>query len=1635
MGWLGEHKVDGAIVLPGSAFVELALAAAAETTADGALEIEHLEILSPVVFEPGAASVLRFDLRNADGTFEIRCRRRLAAESSLVARGRILERTRQSSASAHAWDDSAQPGERLGSIGAHDHQRLAAALGLEYGPAFQRGLSHIVTREDGMQAVLCEAAMLHEGDARYRLHPALLDCCLQGIIDYFRDDIRQGETILRLPVKFGRIRLLEAAPPAKFRLRVTSRTVRELVADFELWSAQGRLVAVLEACRFRVDAMHAGSRRQPASWRTRAVEKPLARGDARPRHDVASAALGRAHRALLAAEVSLRRGEHHRTLLPLLRAYAVSTVHEAFARFFAMHATRAHALVDAPQGVPESARAYFIRLARLLREEALLVREGDAWRLEPCDLPPAESIWRTLLRDHPTMGANLARAAHARERLLAWLEGGACDELPTTDGLDRAGDGASCDGPWHEGMRVALGEVIAEAAQAWTSDAPIRILELAGAAETAFLPGLDASLRTRLECHVAVPAGNGGVETHGPSLEANLAWAAFDPITFELDRCGDSPPQFDVVIATYPLHRAARPVSALAALHERVAPRGLLAAVEDFPDVYLDLVHGACREWWASCDAQEARSAQRDPAVWRSALGGAGFEAVEILVEPASEGAAQGSYLLLAARGVEEREPIAVAAAPGRATWLILAAEGAAEASAARLRRDLRTLGQHVVQGAPASACGAAVAADPLADRAAVDELLTVAAATGALDHVVLIASDEAAAGDPEVPARAAHALGGLLRLVQALGELPRPPRLWLVTRGGALLDDPLDAQECVASAGPESTLEVCDPAHGALWGFARVVMNEMPALACTLIDLPAGAACADAQTAALVDELVRPDGEREVVLRANARWVLRTAAAIGRDATAASRARARLEVAPGDPRNVAWKSLPVADPAAGEVEVAVKASGLNFRDVMLAAGLLPDEAVEGGHAGVSLGLEFAGIVTRVGAGVRGVRPGAAVIGFARHCFASHVVAPAASLFAKPPAWSFEQAAALPVAFLTAHFALHFLARLAPGERVLIHGAAGGVGIAAMQLALAAGADVYATAGSGEKRAFVSLLGARRVFDSRTLDFAEQVRAATGGLGVDVVLNSLTGEAMRRSLGVLRPFGRFLELGKRDFQDNTAVGLRAFRNNIRYFAVDVDQLLGERPRLARRLMGDVMRRLRDAALFPLPYRAYPAKRVAEALRSMRHGRHIGKLVVTMEPAPLPESFTAPRLQLRRDAAWLVVGGLSGFGLRSAQWLAERGAGHLILLGRRGPDTPGAEEAVEELRAAGATVTVVAGDAADADTVRSLVQGIRRDGRPLQGIVHAAMVLADAPIAELDELRLRAVLGPKLQAAWNLHRLTRDLDVEYFVIYSSVTTLLGNPGQANYAAANAALEGLCRLRRSLRLPAHCIRWGPISDTGYLARNAELRHRMEAHLGAAAATAAQALSRLDAILASRSAQTTVFDVNWTVVARRMPAAALPRFAELVDRRAPVNEGATGDSLASLRQMAPDEARARVLAVVTQELAHVLLMDAARIDPVRSLQELGVDSLMAVELALAVERRVGVRLHGMAIAERPTVAGLAAHLVEQLSAASTAPLEGAEGSARELSLLAARHGLDVTPEEVARVSDRLHDAVRSA
>lgn len=871
-----------------------------------------------------------------------------------------------------------------------------------------------------------------------------------------------------------------------------------------------------------------------------------------------------------------------------------------------------------------------------------------------------------------------------------------------------------------------------------------------------------------------------------------------------------------------------------------------------------------------------------------------------------------------------------------------------------------------------AEAAAARVAAKALTDAGAQTSLHIIDGEDG------LTALTAAIVGADVIVALAGAGESGERALSDAIVQRALPA---LATARRALTDTP---PRIIAVSAME------DPASAALDALLAVLRNEAPDLKPLALTLPKGKRSwrkwgADL-AAALPDAVLRQDesGEDRLVITADEGLrSLRLTRTPFPD-----RRKGQLGFKPGVLDSVVWRrdaETPENALASGQISVAVQAAGVNFRDIMFGLGLLPEEAVEAGFAGATVGMEAAGVVQAVAADVTRFKAGDRIVCVAPACFGDHVTTLATAASHIPAGQSFAAAATLPIVTLTAYYSLASLAQLGPNDTILIHGAAGGVGLAAIQYAQHVGARVIATAGTDEKRSLLKLLGVEYISDSRSLTFVDDVRRWTDGKGVDVALNSLAGEAMEATLALMRPFGRFIELGKRDFFENTSIGLRRMRENVSYFAVDADQLLAVRPDEADRLFGEVSTLIADKVFTPLPFRAFEASALPDALKWMQRARHIGKVIVRApENAGAAPPATMP---VRRDGTYLVIGGLEGFGLETAQWLASRGAGRIILASRRGDDAPGAEAAIASLTERGAKAVIARLDVTDARAVNRLIRRIDGKRQPLKGVIHAAALYADGLAAEMSVEQFASVLRAKADGAVALDIATRTLaadgkKLDFMILYSSVTTALGNPGQANYVAANAAVEAIARARKADGLPAMAVAWGPIKDTGALQRNAAVAEHLERYLGRPAMAPQAALNLLDGLWASGEAVPIVLDIDWRSLGGHSLSPA--RFAKVAPAR---DQDGGGDFIALIADLDEADARDVVAEMIAEKVAEVLGMTPDAIDLARPVADLGLDSLMGMELKLGLEERLGVDLPPMLLAEGGSVNRIAEKVLTQL------------------------------------------------
>ena len=550
-----------------------------------------------------------------------------------------------------------------------------------------------------------------------------------------------------------------------------------------------------------------------------------------------------------------------------------------------------------------------------------------------------------------------------------------------------------------------------------------------------------------------------------------------------------------------------------------------------------------------------------------------------------------------------------------------------------------------------------------------------------------------------------------------------------------------------------------------------------------------------------------------------------------------------------------------------------------------------------------------------------------------------------------------------------------------------MHSGLGGVGMAAIQIAQHLGAEVIASAGSPHKRALLATMGVGHVIDSRRGDFAERVMELTGGRGVDVVLNALAAEAIPMGLSCLAEFGRFIEIGKRDIYQNAKLPMWHLRRNASFHVVAMDAVFSGDEELTRELLREIAALVQAGALRPLPFRSFPACRADAAFRLMAAGKHVGKVLLAFAETFVVRKGEPPHkpFAVDPDATYLITGGFGGFGKVLARWLADRGARHLVLSGRQGADTPGAAAFIDELRGMGAETLAVKADAGSPEDVKRLFAEIRAVGCPLKGVFHLAMVIDDALLSELTPERFAAVMKPKALGAWLLHKQTQSMDLDAFVMFSSASSIFGNPGQGNYAAANAFLDSLAHHRRALGLPALAVNWGVLGGEGYVARNEKVAEYL-ARQGTSSLEPAEVVSLLESFLDANATQVASLRIDWgkwrqsfrglqdNPLVERILASGV-EFEE--------SSGQAGDWRVRIEAAEP-EAREEIIVQALQEVVgSVLRVKPESLRPDQPLTDLGLDSLMGVEIENLIETSIGVALPPTSLMRARTIGQIASHI----------------------------------------------------
>ena len=818
-----------------------------------------------------------------------------------------------------------------------------------------------------------------------------------------------------------------------------------------------------------------------------------------------------------------------------------------------------------------------------------------------------------------------------------------------------------------------------------------------------------------------------------------------------------------------------------------------------------------------------------------------------------------------------------------------------------------------------------------------------------------------------------------LLFLVRALSNVRKDIKLVIVTRCAQVVTR------------QETTVRLC---NSPLWGLGPLIGNEYPHITCRLIDI-------DRDDEFKLNPFLLFYDVSDLAVRSGNILIKRIIKsspvdyeiAAGKIKLSTDEPLEMRQLKPGQVDTLDYFQVDRERPGKHEVEIKVNCTALNFKDVLKVYNSIPDEVTNHTYFGKSVGIEITGKVIRTGAGVTRFQPGDEVIAAAKGSFRTYATVPDSFVWAKPPMLRAEQSLFY-VAFSTAYYALVDIARLRAGESILIHSAAGALGLASIQIARWLGAEIYVTASTEEKRTYLKSLGITHVMDSRSLAFVDKIRSITDGKGIDVVINALSGELLWQSFNLLAPYGRFIEVGKTDIIENHGLPMAAFNQNLSFSSIDFDRMHLDRPEEVDRLVNSVMRGFEAGYLKPLPVTVFKASDVADAFRFMAQSKHIGKVVVKFEGEMAETILTEDHNQTYKpDGTYLIVGGTSGFGLEVAKWLGSKAIGRLILVSRKGPASLECQQAIKILQEKGIAVSALAVDVTDYKSVATLINHIQQDGPPLRGIFNSAMVLDDAFIKDITTERFYKVLAPKVTGTLHLYSCTKDLELDFFVGFSSISSLIGNAGQANYVAANSFLDEFAHAARLKGFPAITINWGVLAESGVVSRNKDL-NKILAQEGMHGLTNREALIAMDTILAGRNPQTGVFKTDWSQWGKMNPHAAKSTRFSLLVQSYTGTEGIniTVKALETediIKNKTTSEQIDYIADNLRSGMSKILKMAPEKIKLDHNLSKLGIDSLMLVELSLAIREEFGIDISAMELFKQATLRQLTEEIIRRLFA----------------------------------------------
>ncbi|PSF37367.1 beta-ketoacyl synthase [Aphanothece hegewaldii CCALA 016] len=1491
--FLLEHRILGNIVFPMAGYLEMGIAAAKILNETDTLVIENFQIQQPLFLEKNKTIQLIF---SAEQNFEIYSSEPQSNHWLLHASGKIVSE-KQARENIHLEDIKKNCTH---SVKINDYYEQFKLNGLDYGKNFRAIIQLWQLQKTALGKIKLPENLVSD----YFFHPVLLDACLQVIGATFKHDVEQTY----LPVGIESLTVY-SIPPNITEVWSYAVIQDSKKVDLTIFTTTGQTLIKIEGLELKpIQAKAELDCLYRIEWRTQAqLENSYLAPHYFLKPEVIQSSLEPECQSLIDSLQS------YQVILEKLEKlsieYVLNAVHEMGWKF-QLEQTFTTSEIAETLGIVSQHFRLFERLLQMLSEERILQKNEQQWQVIKMPSPSLISL-ESLLNDYPIATTELTLLDRCGSHLAKVLKG-ECEpknllfpegDLTKLTSLYQDSTGAKV-------MNLIMQKNITLALEKIPSGQKVRILEIGagtGGTTSYLLPHLKPEQTEYCFTDVS-PL----FTTKAQDKFKDYSFVTYEVLDIERDPKvqGFGVEQYDLIIAANVLHATRDLRQTLKHIYQLLSSEGMLVLLEGTqPLRWFDLIFGLTEGWWKFSDT-EIRSSY--PLIsanqWIKLLENQRFIHSVTLSSDSQQ---------------------AVIIAQKSQTWLIFADQNGISQ---QLAEKLRSHGNHCMiifggkQYQKISEQEYQINPTDINDFRRLAEVF---------QDIPLKISYLWGLDTPESQNLDLETLqltnqincSSLLNLVQSFSSINS---LYLITRGAI-------------ATGTDKPISV---AQSPIWGLGKVIALEYPNINCKRIDLDVDASL-DEQVQLLFTEISSQNQEEQITFRNSIRQVARLTRYSPQNNT--NKPVGLTTSQRGILDNLQLEPITRRLPNGDEVEIKIQATGLNFIDVLDALGLLSFERD-------GFGVECAGEVVTVGKEVKGIKAGDAVIALAPSSLSQYVTVNRAMVVPKPEFLCFAEATTIPANFLTAYYALHHIAKISRGDRILIHAAASGTGMAVVQIAQKAGAEVFATA-SPKKWDALRKMGVQHLMNSRSLDFASIIQKITQGKGVDIVLNSLSGEFIPKSLSVLSEKGRFIEIGKRDIW--TTEQVHQLKPNVEYFLVDLMTVAQKEPQFVQSMLMQLVQQFQEKTLKPLPYKTYPISESSTAFRRMSLGQHIGKIVIT------------PHHEFKYRDTYLITGGLGGLGLLVARWLIEKGVRHLVLVSRRDANS----EQLAELEQKGAKIIVRQADVSQPEQLIQVLAEIKDSLPPLRGVIHAAGILDDGVLEHMNWSRFETVMTPKVQGAWNLHTLTLNLPLDCFVLFSSAASLLGSPGQGNHVAANRFLDSLAHYRQSIALPAMSINWGAWSEIGAAAS------KQVSFQGIGAISPEQGLNILEQLMSEAVAQVGVIPINWTKYPLKTPFYA--DFSE-INQLQPKQQS---DILQQIIGKRGNERQAFLITYLQTEVAKVLGLPSAKLPhPQQGFFDLGLDSLMSVELRNRLEANLGLTIPATAIFEYPTIKALSQYIIDK-------------------------------------------------